>query len=117
MGFDTDQVTVYQIRDRHRNEEVRELIPSDYKGVMITDRGKSSEAKELSEVAPQKCLAHLLRNVSKIIEPKAGPARRFGVKLKALLREGLTLWHARGTLDGAEFERRSQQLDREMTDP
>jgi hypothetical protein len=39
MTFDTDQATVFQIRRRHRNEEVRELIPSDYAGVMVTDRG------------------------------------------------------------------------------
>src|ERR1017187_2297999 len=30
MTFDTDQATVFQIRGRHRNEEVRELIPADY---------------------------------------------------------------------------------------
>jgi len=36
MGFDTDRETVYQIRPPHRNEEVRELIPGDYAGVMIT---------------------------------------------------------------------------------
>ena len=82
---------------------------------MITDRGKSYDAEELSEVAQQKCLAHLLRNASKVIERKSGPARQFGLKLKVLLREGLTLWHARGTLDGAEFERRRQQLDGNLT--
>ena len=41
MAFETAQVSVYQIRSQHRNEEVRELIPSDYDGVMVTDRGKS----------------------------------------------------------------------------
>lgn len=39
MTFVTDTAIVYQIRPRHRNEEVRERIPADYKGVMITDRG------------------------------------------------------------------------------
>src|SRR5437899_5539597 len=38
MAFDTDQATVFQIRSQHRNEEVRELIPADYAGVMVTDR-------------------------------------------------------------------------------
>jgi len=46
MTFDTDQATVLQIRRRHRNQEVRELIPSDYAGVMVTDRGKSYDAQE-----------------------------------------------------------------------
>ena len=116
MGFDTDQATVYQIRDRHRNEEVREIIPADYQGVLVTDRGKSYDAAELAEVDQQKCVAHLLRNVSEVLENKAGPARRFGVKLKTLLREGLTLWHARGALGGDEYRRRSQQLEQQLTD-
>jgi hypothetical protein len=34
MAFDTDGATVFQIRSQHRNEEVRELIPADYAGVM-----------------------------------------------------------------------------------
>ena len=116
MGFDTDAETVYQIRDRHRNEEVRELIPGDYQGIMVTDRGKSYDAESLTGVAKQKCLAHMLRNVSEVLEHQRGPVRRFGVKLKALMREGLALWHARGTLDGDEFRSRSQRLEQQMTD-
>ena len=32
MAFETDEATVYQVRARHRNEEVREVVPSDYGG-------------------------------------------------------------------------------------
>lgn len=116
MAFDTDQVTVYQIRDQHRNEEVRELIGDAFKGVLVTDRGKSYDAKELAEVAQQKCVAHILRNISKVLENKRGMARRFGMKLKALLKEGLALWHARGDLDGNDFKNRVDQLDQQVTD-
>ena len=115
MGFDTDQATVYQIRDRHRNEEVREIIPGDYAGVMVSDRGKSYDAEELAEVDRQKCLAHLLRNVSEVVESKQGPARQFGTKLKVLLREGLALWHARGDLKPDEFQTRTGQLDEQLS--
>ena len=48
MAFETAAVTVYQIRDRHRNEEVREVVPADYAGVLITDRGRSYDAIELA---------------------------------------------------------------------
>lgn len=114
MGFDTDRSTVYQIRDQHRNEEVREIIPSDYAGVMVSDRGKSYEAQELAGVAQQKCLAHLLRNVSEVVASKRGRDRLFGKKLMALLREGLALWHARGDLQRAEFRTRCQQLNEQL---
>src|SRR5450759_1834109 len=103
MGFDTDQATVYQIRDQHRNEEVREVIPSNYAGVMVSDRGKSYYAEEFNEVEQQNCLGHILRNISEVVEAKRGRARQFGTELKAVLREGLDLWHVRDGLSSEEF--------------
>ena len=41
MAFDTAVVTVYQVRPRHRHQEVQEIIPRNYWGVMVTDRGRS----------------------------------------------------------------------------
>ena len=115
MGFDTHAETVYQIRDRHRNEEVREIIPGDYAGVMVSDRGKSYDAEEFAGVAQQKCLGHLVRNVTDVVEGKRGRAREFGVRLKVLLREGLALWHARGGLGADEFRARAHKLDEQLT--
>jgi transposase len=45
MAFDTDEVTVYQVRARHRHQEVQEVVPASYRGVMVTDRGRSYEAR------------------------------------------------------------------------
>jgi hypothetical protein len=53
MIFETDTATVFQVRARHRNEEVREGIGDDYPGVLVTDRGKSYDAKELEGVKQQ----------------------------------------------------------------
>ena len=39
MIFETDTATVFQVRARHRNEEVREVIGDAYAGVLVTDRG------------------------------------------------------------------------------
>ena len=115
MGFDTDQLTVYQIRARHRHEEVGELIPLNYGGILVSDRGKSYDAEGLDQVAQQKCLAHLLRNVTDVVESKQGRARQFGITLNALLREGLALWHARSDLTPEDFQTRYQKLDVELT--
>jgi transposase len=52
MGFETPESVFFQIRPQHRNEEVREVVPSDYEGVMITDRGKSYDAKVMPDVRP-----------------------------------------------------------------
>ena len=53
MIFVTDPATVFQVRAQHRTEEVREVIGEDYRGVLVTDRGKSYDAQELEAVPQQ----------------------------------------------------------------
>src|SRR4051812_43972615 len=116
MVFETDQATVYQVRPRHRNEEVRERIPADYAGVMITDRGTSYDAAELAGVKKQKCLAHVLRSLSTVLETKARGARRFAKRLKGLLKQALAMWHERGAGPGPDFAARLGRLKWSITD-
>src|ERR1700675_4332393 len=85
MAFDTDEQTVYQIRRQHGNEQVRELIPGDYTGTLVTDRFSSYEAEELAGVEQHKCLSHLIRNVTEVVESKTGRAKTFGSELKGIL--------------------------------
>src|SRR3954464_2420994 len=70
MIFETDTATVFQVRARHRNEEVREVIGEDNPGVLVTDRGKSYDAKELQGVKQQKCIPHALRSIDQVLEIK-----------------------------------------------
>ena len=89
MVFDTPELVVYQIRARHRNEEVREVLGDHYAGVLCTDRGKSYDAQEFNEVAQQKCLAHILRSIDAVLATKCGTARVFGSVLKSQLQEAI----------------------------
>ena len=117
MIFVTDTATVFQVRAQHRNEEVREVIGDDYRGVLVTDRGKSYDAQELEQVKQQKCIPHALRSINEVLETKQGRARQFGGRLKKLLKEGLALWHEYHDHHGqlAGFERRVQSLRAEVT--
>lgn len=115
MVFETAAATVYQIRTRHRNEEVRERVPADYAGVMITDRGASYDAAELAGVKKQKCLAHVLRSVSEVLGEKSGKARWFAAKLKTLLKRALGLWHERRAGPVPDFAERARGLKAEVT--
>jgi transposase len=94
MAFDTDEATVYQIRSQHRHEEVQEVVPPDYAGVMVTDRGRSYDARAFDAVDQQKCLAHMLRSISDVLQTKKGRSRDFGERLKGLLQDAMQLWHA-----------------------
>ena len=114
MVFETDRETVFQIRPQHRNEEVREVIPADYAGVMITDRGKSYDAAELSGVAQQKCLSHLIRNASAVVNKKSGPARQFGIRLKELPRGSIQLWREKKQGNIPDYEERVARIEAEL---
>ena len=114
MAFETDEATVYQVRARHRNEEVREVVPSDYGGVMVTDRGRSYAAQALSGVKQQKCLAHVLRSISEVVQTRTGRGRSFGKRLKGLLREAMELWGAYHRGEASDFGVRAERLKREV---
>ena len=115
MTFDSDQSTVFQIRGRHRNEEVRELIPANYSGVMVTDRGKSYDAEEFQGVKQQKCLDHLKENINEVLENKAGRARSFGLELKSILREARQLWRDQRAGRAEKFEAAVERIEGELT--
>ena len=98
MVFETDEATVYQVRTRHRNEEVREVVPSDYGGVK-----------------QQKCLAHVLRSISEVVQTKRGRGRSFGNRLSRLLREAMELRQAYHRGEAADFAAEAERLRREAT--
>jgi hypothetical protein len=116
MVFTTEEATVYQIRRRHRNEEVREVIPADYAGVLCTDRGKSYDAHELANVKQQKCGSHLLRSVSELLETKWGRGRSFGLGLRRLFGEAIALWHAQRAGTATDFAADATQLQVRLTE-
>jgi hypothetical protein len=111
MTFDTDRATVFQIRRQHRNEEVRELIPAGYAGVMVTGRGRSYEAEQLLGVRQQKCLDHPNRNIDEVLETKTGRARGFGRKLKGLLKKARQLWRDQRAGKAPNFQAHAERIE------
>lgn len=121
MGFFSVWISFFQIRARHRNEEVREVIPSTYPGTLCTDRGRSYDAQELSRVKQQKCLAHIQRSLTEALagrvpgERLTGRGRHFCLRLKALLREATALWEAYHTGTAADFVAERERLAQAVT--
>ena len=115
MIFDTDDATVFQIRDQHRNDEVREVVPSTYKGTMVSDRGVSYDARELATVVQQKCNAHIVRNIDEALEGKHGKGRWFGVALKGMVKEGISMWRAYHEGERPKYRAKVADLDERLT--
>lgn len=115
MAFDTDEQTVYQVRSQHGNEQVREIVPGDYGGTLVTDRGSSYQAAELSQVKQHKCLAHLIRNVTEVVERKTGKAKAFGSRLKSLLQQANQLWRDQRAGKAVDYAAEGERIDQELT--
>jgi transposase len=115
MVFTTDAVTVSQIRPRHRHQEVQEVIPADYPGTLVTDRGRSYDAQTCDNVRQQTCLAHIQRSISHVLETKTGRARVFGEELTGLLQEALQVWHDHRAGTVADFRTQAKALQEELT--
>ena len=118
MTFTTEETTVFQIRARHRNEEVREVLPSDYAGVLVSDRARSYDAAALAGVQQQKCLAHVQRSLSAALEGQWGRARCFPLRLQALLHEAIEAWrrYRAGELTAAQLAVERDRLQAAVTD-
>jgi transposase len=105
MAFDTDEATVYQVRSRHRHQEVQEVVPRSYQGVMGTDRGRSYEAKSLHRVKQQKCLAHLQCTLGDVLTRKKGRAQDLAERTRELLRLAVRQWEEYHWGSRGEFAR------------
>lgn len=121
MGFFSRLTSVFQIRVRHRNDEVREVIPADYAGTLSTDRGRSYDARALSGVKQQKCVAHIQRSLTEALqkpvlgEALVGRGRHFCLRLKKLLREATALWEAYHTGTAEDFGAQRERLEQAVT--
>lgn len=106
------EITLYAIDSRRSHQVVVDILSDAFEGVFVSDALPTFDAKALSGWKQQKCLAHLLRNLSEIEEGKRGTALHFPRAVSALLREALELGHERTVLEGAVFEARRADLER-----
>jgi hypothetical protein len=82
---------------------------------MATDRGRSYDAHAFDGVKQQKGLSHIQRNIRDVLERQTGPARVFGERLKALLREAIALWHAYHAGHVEDFASPARRLKKVIT--
>ncbi len=100
---------------RHATK-IAEVITEAFQGVLITDRFSSYDSSLFDLVAQQKCLAHILKNLSELIKTKQGSAKVFASKLAELLRKMLDLWdrHRNGEISLEEYRKQGAILNKEL---
>jgi len=125
--FTNRQTTVYAIRDNRSHEVVVEILGREFKGILVSDCFLAYDHQALTAWLKQKCVAHLLQDLSDLEESKTRGAVRFAREVSTLLRQALTLKTEKPTLDLDTFAQRAAiletQLDalidprRRLTDP
>ncbi len=125
--FTNQAITVYAIRESRGHAVVVDILGREFKGVLVSDCFLAYDAKALATWLKQKCVAHLLRNLSDIEASKTGRAVCFSRDVTAVLREALALQKEKPTLSGDIFTQRATALEtrldaliatkRRMTDP
>jgi transposase len=117
MGFFTATICFYAIRNRHRSDELLDILGL-FRGLLGCDGGPSYDAKKMDGIEMQKCLSHILKNIKQAMEGKEGEALKFGNGLSALLKEAIELWKEYKARDIKleEYRRRGDELRAKLTE-
>lgn len=112
--FTNREVTVYTIRHSRGHEVVLDILGTEFKGVLASDCFRAYDAKALNDWLKQKCVGHLLRNLSEIEASKTRGAVRFARNVTALLREAIQLKAEKPDLPAEVFTRRAAALEQRL---
>ena len=109
--FTNQEVTVYTIADNRSHDVVLEILGEAFEGVLASDCFAAYDHKDLADWLKQKCVGHLLKNLSDIENQKTRGAVRFARDVTALLREALALKKEKPDLELTTFNQRAADLE------
>jgi transposase len=112
--FTNRETTVYTIRHSRGHEVVVDILGAEFAGVLNSDCFLAYDAKALNDWLKQKCVGHLLRNLSEIEASKTRGAVRFARNVSALLREALQLKAEKTDLSAQTFAERAAALEKRL---
>jgi transposase len=112
--FTGEEATLYTIDPHRSHEVVLRVLGKDFPGVLQCDCFSAYDHHALSEWIQQKCLAHLLKDLSRMEREKRGAAVLFPRAVAALLREALELKRQQSTLDLDTYCARWEKIELEL---
>jgi hypothetical protein len=112
--FTNQETTVYTIRRSRGHGVVVDILGAEFAGILNSDCFLAYDAKALDDWLKQKCLGHLLRNLSEIEASKTRGAVRFARNVTALLREAIQLKAEKPDLPAETFAERAVALEQRL---
>lgn len=112
--FTNAEATVYTIEPNRGHEVIVEILGEDFEGVLHSDRAKAYDHKKLSHWLKQKCISHIIRNLSTLESQQQGGAVHFARQVKTLLRQALKLEKKRFRLEPFKYAKQCQYLETKL---
>jgi transposase len=112
--FTNQDVTVYSIADNRSHRVIVDILGDEFEGVLVSDCFSAYDHRTLSAWLKQKCLAHLLNELSLLAAEKSRGAVRFARDVSALLRQALALQEQKSTLAPETYAERCAQLETQL---
>jgi transposase len=112
--FTNRDLTVYTIASGRGHEVVLQMLGEAFAGVLVSDCFTAYDHRALAAWLKQKCIGHLLKDLSELNESKTAGAVRFARDVTAMLRAALTLRDQKPTLAPADFAAQAAQLEAQL---
>jgi transposase len=112
--FTHRDLTVYTIASGRGHEVVLQMLGEAFAGVLVSDGFTAYDHRALAAWLKQKCIGHLLKDLSELNESKTGGAVRFAREVTTVLRAALTLRDQKPTLAPADFAAQAAHLEAQL---
>lgn len=112
--FTNRQVTVYTIKESRGQDVVVEILGKEFAGILVSDCFVAYDHHELAEWLKQKCLGHILKDLSQMEEEKTRGAVRFARDVMAVLRAALALRDQKPKLSAEAFSEQAAEIEQRL---
>jgi len=109
--FTNQEVSVYAIRDNRSCDVVVDILDKEFQGILASDCFLAYDEKRLVDWLKQKCVGHLLRELSEMKAGKTGRGVHLAQDLTEVLQAALALKAEKPGLDPAVFSQQAQTLE------
>jgi len=109
--FTQQEASVYVIRDTRGSEVVLDILGKEFRGILSSDCFVAYEDRRLKAWLKQKCVSHLLRELSVFKEIKSGRALHFARQVTLLLQDAIRLKAEKASLDPFTFHQHARALE------
>jgi transposase len=112
--FTNCDLTVYTIEPGRGHEVVVKILGEAFAGILVSDCFTAYDHQALTAWLKQKCIGHLLKDLSELNESKTGGAVRFARDVTDVLRAALRLRDHKPSLTPADFAAQASQLEAQL---